>query len=378
MRRISIFLLSFAFSAGAFGAAQLLQPAGGPAAPEPPKALNVGDAAPVLDIANWVKGGPIKFEKDHAYVVEFWATWCGPCRISIPKLTALQQKYPDKKLTVIGVSIDQAGLETVKAFVDKQGDRMGYVVALDAGRTSRDYLQASNQGGIPFAFVVDGAGKLAWRGHPNDGLELIAGEVAAGTFDAKRHAERGAKFLELDKAYSQAIQEQKWDVAERTLDEIVKVRPDLEPTLFITRFWILAGGRNDQPGALSYARHLADNELKNEPEALTLLADKVVGTAALSPADQTFATGLAKRAVDLTKSKNGTALVIYSEALKREGKLDESIAATQLAVDATSEEMEKRFYADRLEELKKAKQDAAKAAETAKPTEAKPGAPMKP
>ena len=79
-----------------------------------PKALNIGDPAPVLDISNWVKGSPVKFEKDHAYVVEFWATWCGPCRINIPKLTALQARYPANKLTVIGVSIDQPGPETLR------------------------------------------------------------------------------------------------------------------------------------------------------------------------------------------------------------------------------------------------------------------------
>ena len=65
-------------------------------------------------------------------------------------------------------------------------------------------------------------------------------------------------------------------------------------------------------------------------------------------ADQQFATSLARKAVDLTKSKNSTALAIYSEALKREGKLDGAIAATQQALDATGEEMERRFYADRL------------------------------
>ena len=337
-------------------------------------------------MAAWIKGGPVKFEKDHAYVVEFWATWCGPCRINIPKLTALQAKYPDKKLTVIGVSIDQdaAKLDTVKTFVEKQASRMEYTVALDAGGTNRDYLVASKQGSIPFAFIVDGSGKIAWRGHPNDSLEAVAAQVAAGTFDAKKYAENNVRFLELDKVFSEARDAQKWDDAEKTLDEIAKVRPDLAPLLLVQHYSIRSGGRNDPAGALVYAHHLADNELKNEPEALMMLADNLVGNPSLSPTDRHFATAVAKQAVDLTKSKVSSALGIYSEALKREARYDEALVVTQQAIDASGEEMERRFYADRLDQIKKAQADAAskpkpEAAPAPSPAEApKPVAPAKP
>src|SRR5687767_13027650 len=91
------------------------------------RAIELGDPAPELQIAKWVKGEPVKeFEKGKVYVVEFWATWCGPCRTSIPHLTEMQKKYEDK-VVFIGVSDEDA--ETVAPFVDKMGDEMAYRVA---------------------------------------------------------------------------------------------------------------------------------------------------------------------------------------------------------------------------------------------------------
>ena len=61
---------------------------------KPLPTLRVGEPAPKIEVAKWVKGSPTKgFELGKVYVVEFWATWCPPCRTSIPHLTELQKKY---------------------------------------------------------------------------------------------------------------------------------------------------------------------------------------------------------------------------------------------------------------------------------------------
>jgi thiol-disulfide isomerase/thioredoxin len=138
--------------------------------------LKVGDAAPPLLIEKWVKGDPVeKLEKGKVYVVEFWATWCGPCIAAFPHVTELQKKYADKGLTVIGVDIWERGDRTkVPEFVEKQGERMGYTVAMEQvdeanpreGKMAQTWMRAAGQRGIPCAFIIDREGKIAWIGHP--------------------------------------------------------------------------------------------------------------------------------------------------------------------------------------------------------------------
>ena len=67
--------------------------------------LQIGDDAPGLQYSKWVKGTPVtSFEKDRMYVLEFWATWCGPCKAAMPHLSELAKKYEDKA-TFMGVNI---------------------------------------------------------------------------------------------------------------------------------------------------------------------------------------------------------------------------------------------------------------------------------
>lgn len=163
-------------------------------------AAQLGDAAKPLDIKDWVKGGPINLADGKGktiYVVEFWATWCPPCRTSIPHLTEMQKKFKDQGVVIIGVSSEKT--DVVKKFVDKMGDKMDYAVAIDAGGTSEGYMEAFNVRGIPHAFIVGKDGNIVWEGHPMSGLDKTLEKVIAGTYDmnsAKRRAEAEAKLSE--------------------------------------------------------------------------------------------------------------------------------------------------------------------------------------
>ena len=108
MRKSLFALAAFAMFAGSEPRAQA-------------EGLGLGDPAPPLTVSKFVKGTKVdKFEPGKIYVVEFWATWCGPCKVSIPHLTELQEKQKD--VTFIGVSVWENDPELVEPFVQEMGD----------------------------------------------------------------------------------------------------------------------------------------------------------------------------------------------------------------------------------------------------------------
>ena len=92
-------------------------------------------------------------------LVDFWATWCAPCRKSMPELQAIHQRYKDKGFQVLGVSIDEGGADKVKKYV--KAKKIAYPIALDVATWERLKVKA-----VPAAFLVDGQGRIVaqWTG----------------------------------------------------------------------------------------------------------------------------------------------------------------------------------------------------------------------
>src|SRR5262245_52516827 len=192
--------------------------------------LKVGDPAPKLQTGKWVQGDAVKdFEKGKAYIVEFWATWCGPCRATIPHVNELHQKFASKGLVVIGQDCWERDLEKVAPFLKEMGDKMTYRVALDTvadpknpntGAMATTWMKAAGQNGIPCAFLVDKKGTIAWIGHPAKLKESDIESLLAGTFDIAKAKREVAEEVEYRKAMTEhnraigtAMQAKNWDEA---------------------------------------------------------------------------------------------------------------------------------------------------------------------
>lgn len=98
-------------------------------------------------------------------VVDFWATWCGACRETIPTLAELSEKHKAKGLTVIGISIDKGSGEKVRKAAKKLG--INYIVLLDK---ENSLSGAFGFTGIPSVYVFDRKGRLTrgWAGFDAD------------------------------------------------------------------------------------------------------------------------------------------------------------------------------------------------------------------
>ena len=147
--------------------------------------LKPGDPAPQLAVSNWLHGAEVKqFEPGHVYVVEFWATWCGPCVQIMPHMGDLQDEYREKGVTFIGFTSEANDIEAkVSAFVAKHGAKLGYTFAWGNGsETHTAYMKAAGRNGIPCSFVVDKQGRIAYIGHPLF-LDIVLPKVLSGTWD---------------------------------------------------------------------------------------------------------------------------------------------------------------------------------------------------
>jgi len=313
-------------------------------------ALTLGDPAPPLRVKKWVSNTPVSLEKAKGkiVVVEFWATWCGPCRHTAPHLNSLHKKYQDKDVVIVGITEEDEA--TVKKFLGEVA--MDYHVGLDdGGKTNDAYMKGIP--GIPHAFVIGKDGKIAWQGHPLGGMDRVIEQLVAGTFDPGR----ARKLAALRQKLQAAARARDRDKVMAVLDETIKAVPDDPDAYRIKRAILRQEGKSDEAWAvlLAMAKGCAD-----DPDVLIEAALSLSTTGVLHRRDLPAALEFATRAVALTKGEKPAALAALARVHYELGHLGKAVETIRKAcTTATGDDKETveghlKFYQA---ELKRRKAD---------------------
>lgn len=136
-----------------------------------------GKQAPKLQVEKWIDG-PAPDTKGKVVLIDFWATWCGPCRHLVPELNGFQKKFKDD-LVVIGLSDESE--ETLKAF--KKSNPMDYYVGTDTSRAMKDKIGVK---GIPHVMIITPDNVVRWQGFPGLGDDPLTEETIAQIIAASK------------------------------------------------------------------------------------------------------------------------------------------------------------------------------------------------
>jgi len=326
--------------------------------------LGVGMKAPPITVAKWVKGKPVKLGDGMVHVVEFWATWCGPCKTSIPHLTELQKKLKGK-VNFTGVSIwedpkatDNAHIEKVEDFVAEWGKKMDYTVAADGfeGSMAKEWMEAAEGQGIPTAFIIGKDGTVLWIGHPMNGLDKALDQILAGTYDVatvaakdKMRRENARAQREMMAPISQALKANEPDKAIILIDEALAKNPKLASGIGMTKYGILL--KSNTPAAMAWAKTLFEGPAKDNAGMLNALAWQMVDDKSpVKDPDYGLAVKIAERAVELTKSEDAFILDTLAYAHFKNGNFDKAVDIQSKAISVAQASAE--FPAETLKELK--------------------------
>lgn len=319
------------------------------------KKITIGDNAPPLAYSKWIQGPkPITaLENDKTYVIEFWATWCGPCIAAMPHLSELAKKY-EGKIEFIGCDVwenlhggnkdQESYLPKVTAFVQDQFKRARLTYNVIADNTAEDmgnkWLKAAGLSGIPSSFVIN-KGKIAWIGHPHY-LDSILVAVNAGTYypniELEKKKQLDQKIAQMTAGYTEATQKYKereaakdYTGALKMVDEALAKFPD-QKYYFVTDKFMLLLNHFSEDKAIAYGKEL---------QAEKLPAEVLIGGIYEKNIASKKVNEFAANAVEGWKAKDNPKVYdILATFQSRTGNHKAAAASQQMAVDIAKKHMD--------------------------------------
>lgn len=192
--------------------------------------------ATALASATWIQGDPLKsFEPGKVYILECWATWCGPCIAAIPHVNDLHKKYHDRGLRIIGVNVFEDDVGKVRKFTTTKGQEMSYPIVFTGRGSDFDtqWLKAANIRSIPNAFIIRD-GKLLMIASPTQLTPKLMEVLLAEKTDPlkvqaelNKSQENRDRALEAAREFGAAVKDKDFETAKARVDEVEKLAPAL-------------------------------------------------------------------------------------------------------------------------------------------------------
>lgn len=315
--------------------------------------LELGNEAPELEVTEWIQGDELKIAENpakHVRVIQFFNTYDQACAKAAPDLEKLHAELGPKGVDLVAITTQAA--EAAREFLGKR--ELTYRVAVDQyNNTNAVYMKGVHR--LPFAFVIDQEGRIAWTGAPDEGLRKVVEEVLAGTYDV----ERARTVASLRNALFQTFQKQKPEEMAAAADALLEVEPtdSLARNIRMQVFQ----QQDDVAGYKEWMKAYA-KRANDDAETLSWTAWRLVSSGDMAWRDPQLAHETSVRAVELSESKSADILDTHARVLYEVGLLEEAIetAKASLAIEEDDDAKARLAHYETCLELQKKLKPAGK------------------